>query len=339
MPPLIRTIDPRNSEDVESSFLLEQAIQSHDVPDFPPLSRLVHRLRLEHPWTGYEPHNWLAESDGVVVGRLNIELPLLDNLENAQVNPAVHPAYRRRGVGRALYEHATQFVRDRGRRRMIGEYVSNVEGLAERDPAHAAFAKAVGAKAALPEVRRRLSLDNVDRSSWEKLFDDARAHADGYSVVRWTDAAPDEYVADIAALDSRLLLDAPTGELDIEPERVDVARIRENEAMVAKRGRRMYHSGIRHDASGRLVAWTTISLEPDATIHAWQQITIVDPDHRGHRLGILVKIENLEHVLEHEPDLRAIDTFNAAENAHMIAINEAMGFRAVDGWVSWQQEV
>lgn len=34
--------------------------------------------------------------------------------------------------------------------------------------------------------------------------------------------------------------------------------------------------------------------------------------------------------------MRAIDTFNAAENAHMVRINEQLGFRPVDGWTDWQ---
>ena len=39
------------------------------------------------------------------------------------------------------------------------------------------------------------------------------------------------------------------------------------------------------------------------------------------------------------PGLRAIDTWNAAVNAHMIVINERMGFRPVDLWHNWQVEV
>jgi hypothetical protein len=34
-----------------------------------------------------------------------------------------------------------------------------------------------------------------------------------------------------------------------------------------------------------------------------------------------------------------IDTWNAAVNDHMIAINEAIGYRPVDGWINWQQEI
>jgi GNAT superfamily N-acetyltransferase len=263
----------------------------------------------------------------------------LDNLHMAHVDLTVHPEHRRRGVGRALHSEAVAFARSQGRRRINGQYVTQLPGGAPREDAPGAFADAVGAKIALPEVRRRLDLDTVDTAAWADLLADAWTHARGYSVVRWVGAAPEQYVADVAALDGRLLLDAPMGELDLEPEKVDVARIRGNEETARNRGRRLYHVGVRHDASDRLVAWTTIAFLADTTSHAWQLITIVDPEHRGHRLGLIAKIDNLEHTLAHEPGLRDVNTWNAAENTHMIAINETIGFRAVDGWVGWQQEI
>jgi RimJ/RimL family protein N-acetyltransferase len=70
--------------------------------------------------------------------------------------------------------------------------------------------------------------------------------------------------------------------------------------------------------------------------HAWQGITLVDPAHRGHRLGVLIKIENLRYAREQRPGLRAIDTVNAASNEHMLAINRSLGFRPRETWTQWQ---
>ena len=81
------------------------------------------------------------------------------------------------------------------------------------------------------------------------------------------------------------------------------------------------------------------ALESTVDDHAWQNVTIVDPDHRGHRLGMWIKVANLRYLMAHEPAVRAIDTWNAASNTHMIAINEAVGFRPVDAWGMWQQEI
>ena len=84
-----------------------------------------------------------------------------------------------------------------------------------------------------------------------------------------------------------------------------------------------------HEASGRLVAWTLLDVYETAPWHAYQQITLVDPAHRGRRLGLLVKIENLlVRPRRTSRQLRVIDTFNAEANSYMIAINEAMGFVA-----------
>ena len=110
-------------------------------------------------------------------------------------------------------------------------------------------------------------------------------------------------------------------------------------AVAASRPSRRFYRPGRHDATGHLVAWTAIVFDAGLREQALQQITIVDPAHRGHRLGLLVKIDSLWHTLEHEPAFRVLDTWNAAENSYMIAINEKLGFRAVDGWVECQQHL
>ena len=82
------------------------------------------------------------------------------------------------------------------------------------------------------------------------------------------------------------------GDLEWEAAKVDADRIRGGEAARPRAAGGVPHR-LRHDATGRLVAWTTIDFGATPDWHAFQQITIVDPDHRGHRLGVLVKVENL----------------------------------------------
>ena len=202
--------------------------------------------------------------------------------------------------------------------------------------AGAAFAAALGAKAALVDVRRRLDVAALDRRRLAALLADARSAAAGYRTVRWRDLPPEEYLADVAYLEGRLLADAPMGDLEWEPEQVDAERIRGIERALDARGVRRYSVAAVHEASGRLVGWSLLSLAANTTRHAWQQITIVDPAHRGHRLGLLCKAENLAHTLAYEPELQVIDTYNAAANSHMIAINEQLGFRPAAGSTEWQ---
>jgi GNAT superfamily N-acetyltransferase len=332
----LRADDPA---EVEAAFEIERIALAHDVPDFPPPCRYRHDKHVRHDFPGRRALRSLAYLDGVPVGYLEVELTLLDNLDNADVGVIVLPEHRRRGIGRALFARATELARANARKRvhgMTGEALPDGE---PRDPASGAFAEAMGMQAALRDVRRRLDVSTVDRAEHDRLLAEGWAKADGYSVVQWQDAVPDEYVDDIAALDSSFLGEAPMGDLELEPEKVDADRIRKVEATRRFFGVREYNTGLRHDASDRIVAWSSLSRRRTVPWHAMQTITLVDPRHRGHRLGIISKIENLRLMLRHEPEVWAIDTWNAAINTHMIAINELMGFRPVDAWVEWQMNL
>lgn len=333
------TIAPFDAGDpaaVDEAYRIGAAAERADVPDFPPFCRQRFTAAARHPMPGNQRLWALARLDGVPAGYLALDLPQLDNTDNSDAELVVHPAYRRRGVGRALHEHGLRLLRERGRKRVIGVTVSTLPGSVPRPESGDAFAAAVGARPALAEVRRRLDTGRLDQAALDALAADARARATGYRTVGWRGDTPQQYAADVAYLDGRLMADAPLGDLEWEPERVDVQRLRATERALDARGRRRYHRAAVHEASGRVVAWTLIDLGPSADWHAWQQITIVDPAHRGHRLGLLIKIENLRHALAHEPALRVVDTWNAAENRHMIAINELLGFRPVDAWTDWQ---
>jgi GNAT superfamily N-acetyltransferase len=67
-----------------------------------------------------------------------------------------------------------------------------------------------------------------------------------------------------------------------------------------------------------------------------QESTVVLPAHRGHRLGMLVKAVNLQAHARLRPDTRRIYTWNNEDNAHMLAINVALGFRPAGGSAEMQ---
>ncbi|SIN23970.1 GNAT family N-acetyltransferase [Micromonospora cremea] len=332
----IASFDGADRAAVDEAYRIGAAANDADLPDFPPFCRRRFDALFHTPMPGTDTLWALARLDGVPAGYLQLELPQLDNTDNATAEVVVDPALRRRGVGRELLAHGVRLLRQRGRKRVLGMAVSALPGGPARSAAGGAFAAAAGAEPALAEVRRRLEVDNIDRAALRAALAEAHTLARGYQSVCWQGATPQEYVADVAYLDGRLLMDAPMGDVQWEPERVDAERVRGTERALDARGRRRYHLGVRHEASGRLVAWTLLDVGASADWHAFQQITIVDPDHRGHRLGLLAKVENLHHLLTHEPAVRVIDTFNAASNSYMVAINERLGFRPVDSWTDWQ---
>jgi GNAT superfamily N-acetyltransferase len=335
----ITPVDPADQRDLEGYFEVTAAARAADVPDFPAPSLREVIGDVRHSWRASESHHFLARVDGRPAGLLNISFPLQDNTHVGHVEIEVHPDQRRQGVGRRLYEAAVAMIRERGRKVAMGNYVTSLPGGPLRDPAHAAFATAMGATPALPEVRRRLDLDTVDSDAWSALLADANQRAAGYTTLSWVADVPDDLVNEVARLEGRMNVDAPIGDLQLEQEQYDAQRIRDNEEVLRLRGRRHYHVAVRHDATGSVAAWTMLAFSPDDMVNGWQQTTIVDAAHRGHRLGTLVKIENLRFTRSHEPQLRYVDTWNAASNVHMIAINETLGFRPVDTWIGCQADV
>src|SRR5579859_6499084 len=248
----VRTVDPYDDDAMAARIGILTRVRAHDVPDFPPVCPVRAAGRLRHHSRTYDVVSWLGYLDGQPVGVLTCWLPMVENLGNMQIELVVDPAHRRRGAGRALYDLAVAYARERDRVRITSDAVTALPGGPERDESGNAFAEAMGAKPALYDIRRRLDLSTVDIHALVPV------EVPGYSVVCWRDRAPEEHLDDIARLDGRFVLDAPNGDLVVEPYKTDGARIRSEEEAAIARQERTYHTGVRHDASGALVAWTTL---------------------------------------------------------------------------------
>ena len=72
---------------------------------------------------------------------------------------------------------------------------------------------------------------------------------------------------------------------------------------------------------------------------AYQWDTLVLADHRGHRLGQLVKAANLRALRAGLPQVRRVVTWNAESNAPMLRVNRALGFEPVGRMVEWQKSL
>ncbi|WP_144127783.1 GNAT family N-acetyltransferase [Catellatospora sichuanensis] len=314
-------------------------VREHEFPHFPPMTRRSAQLTLEHLFPARTVEHRLAWFDGEPAGRLELSRHTEENLKVLFFILEVAPRHRRRGVGRALFGEVLAYAREHGRSVLLTGSTLSMPDLPAPDEAPAAFAAAFGFTNTLPELQRRLTVAEVDGDVLAGMLAAAKAKAGGYRLVQWRDAAPEELVGGVAYLDSRLMTDAPTGDIEIEAEKPDVQRVRRAEEVIAARGRLTFHTGAVHEETGDLVAWTTISTDDETPWHAWQQITIVDPEHRGRRLGALVKVENLRFFREMAPRVEVVDTFNAAENGFMISINEQMGFRKIAAFQSWQRDL
>jgi GNAT superfamily N-acetyltransferase len=157
--------------------------------------------------------------------------------------------------------------------------------------------------------------------------DQATQASRGYSLVSWLGATPDEHIHGAAGIELAMA-DAPR-DPGVEPESWDADRIRKVEQLGIAAGQQFYAVAALHDDSGEMVALTQIGTHAGVPGWGFQYLTAVLADHRGHRLGLLVKTANLELVLGHEPGLRSIVTGNAGPNDHMITINDTLGFRVL----------
>jgi hypothetical protein len=187
----------------------------------------------------------------------------------------------------------------------------------------------------LSEIRRLLDVAFLDADELAALHGSAAKHAEGYEIVQWVDRAPPELHDNMAFLVGRMSVDAPLEDMTWEPEVWDAERYRSREDTALARGRCRVATAVRHVASGRAVGYTDIGVNP-RTEYAYQWDTIVTDEHRGHRLGLLLKAANLELLRATLPGVRYVNTWNAAANAHMVAINDAVGFRPVERWEAWQ---
>jgi RimJ/RimL family protein N-acetyltransferase len=106
-------------------------------------------------------------------------------------------------------------------------------------------------------------------------------------------------------------------------------RIRAYEQSLAARRWTPYTILARHRTTGEAAGITTLCVHELRPQIAAQEDTSVLAPHRGHRLGLRMKLAMLEWLRQERPDVQSVDTWNAQGNAPMIAINEALGCRLV----------
>jgi GNAT superfamily N-acetyltransferase len=84
-----------------------------------------------------------------------------------------------------------------------------------------------------------------------------------------------------------------------------------------------------------LVAFTDLQIPLAQPERAHQAGTLVLAEHRGHRLGALVKTAVLRELAATMPEVRRISTVNSDSNRPMVAVNEALGFRPAGQLSTW----
>lgn len=325
----IDRLDPFDSAAFDAWYAVYLASQVHGRGDWvTPWQREELRAQLQAESTLRSNTAYVGRVDGRVVSAGWLAMPLQDNLDRAYWAVDVHPDQRRRGHGSAMLEHLEGVARAAGRTVLGAESSwgldADASGAGEPGPE---FLARHGYALMLPDVQRQLDLPVAD-ALLARLAADAAPHHAAYTLRSWVGPVPDELALSWLQLTSTLMTEAPTGDMDLEPEAVDLGAMRVQEETVARMGRTKYNT-VALDADGVVVAYTDIATTVHEPDRAYQWGTLVHRDHRGHRLGLAVKVANLRLLQRETSGLARLTTYNAEVNAHMIGVNELFGFRPV----------
>lgn len=325
----IRGLDRNDSDQVADLITQWAVVAEFDHPGVMPVCLAQSAILIRQDSPNVDRRYLLAWHGARITGSAVVELHRLDNRHLAQIAVRVQPQHRRRGIGRALTEAALDMARQANRTLAVGSAFAPVDGGLQWTDTGPAFAEKLGFSRALRYVIPRLDLHAVDKAACRVMLDSIRRKTRDYEILHWTGATPDDLVSDVAGLKSQVIAEVPTGDLDLETAEIDTARLRVQEALSAQRGERRLTAAVLHIPTGRIVGYTRLSTNPTTPKHAGVTMTLVEPGHRGRGLGTALKIEIQLRAARQFPLLRHIETSNADDNAHMIAVNDKLGFTPV----------
>lgn len=154
----------------------------------------------------------------------------------------------------------------------------------------------------------------------------------------WIGPTPSEWVEDVATLRTRMSTDAPMAGLQGPPDPWDAARVEDHDRRIDSACSIVITSAVEHLPSGQLVGFSEIVVPEDRPT-ATQEDTLVLREHRGHRLGLLLKTATAGELLRVFPEIESVVTWNAEENRPMLDVNDALGFRPIGYEGGWRKDL
>jgi len=318
--PFVR-VQPEDMSRVTAVAGIEEAARQVDDPDaFPVIAEmLAGQLRYGWDLEPEEHYLYIPEETADPVGVLVLDKPTRDNLYLVWVQITVHPEHRRRGHGSVIMNEAVRRTRAADRNTIW-------VGTAEDDQGARKFVEGLGFSYASHDARRRQVLADVNDATVRRLWAEAQAAASDYCLERLQPPVTDQLLGELVEV-TAAINDAPMGDLTYEDEKFDTQRLRDLETALLGRGDCAYRVIARHRTTGEVGGHTIVMTHPLRPEVGGQADTAVARHHRGHRLGLLLKIDMMHWLADVEPQLKIIETWNNVDNTFMINVNEALGYR------------
>jgi GNAT superfamily N-acetyltransferase len=259
------------------------------------------------------------------------------------VDVGVLASHRGQGLGSRLAESIIELARGVGAQHTDFDTEPRLPspagvGSVPAGAASTRFLQRFGFKLGQVEIESALDLPVPDELL--DRLESASRPAPDYELVHWAGSTPDDLVDEYARLRTIASTAVPTGDLTEEEQVWDADRVRNRDRRHIESGNTVITTAARHRSSGEFVAFTSLAYPNAADGRAvGQGYTMVLPDHRGHNLGMRVKINNLRLLADRTHGARRIVTGNAGENDAMLSINRALGFRPawISGW--WEKKL
>jgi len=337
-----------------AELAIPSSVDGDDARDFVAMTRVRNRIEAEATGSDdlamrpeellptwqlqhYDTKRMLvARVEGSVVGRAVADLPAGAPL--AWVAVEVVPEFRRQGIGAALYDGIERIAAEAARSVLQGYAIQGESDSVDRLAAATGFGSVardspvarflLARDFRLEQVARlsRLVLPVDRRSLLRRLKAAAAAAGPDYLLHYWAGRTPAGRLDQIAALRARLASDAPQGGLEPDSTVWDAARVAAEDEALAESPRKRITAFAEHVPTGAAAGYTQLDVPREPSRPVRQCDTIVLQEHRGRRLGMVLKAGNLLRLEEVRPGHPAVLAFTAEENRHMLAVNESLGF-------------